>query len=432
MKMQHFFDNEFKLFSIADCVRSIPSVIDGFKPSGRKCIFGLIKHGENAGEIKVASLAGWVSNISAYHHGENSLCGTIVGLAQNYTGSNNLNYFMPIGQFGNRLSPEGAAPRYIFTEFTDDFRKIFKHDDDIILEYLNEDGQSIEPKYYIPILPNILINGAKGMGTGYSTNILNYNPKDLVSNILSILNDEEPAEILPHYRNFKGNIRKVGRQVIMTGVYEITNSTTITITELPIGIYNDDYKEHLNNLQDTGVIKSYINNPDGNNLNFIVTVPRSTAQLSHEAILTKFKLVAKDTENFVAWTEHNEIKVFVDAQQVIDHFVEFRLTKYEERRQALLAKFKADLAWNEMKIIFIQFYITNAQLFANAGKKELNALLAQNKFDSKLLEIKIYNLTKDAIDKLMDEIIKIEKEVSKLEKTNAIKMYINELKSLEL
>lgn len=434
MKLKTFFDDEFRLYSIADCVRSIPSVIDGFKPSQRKCIYGMIKRGENAGEIKIAQASGYISQVSDYHHGENSLNETLVGLAQDYTGSNNLNYLKPNGQFGSRLSSEASAPRYIFTEFTDAFRKIFKKEDDIILNYLESDGQQVEPDYYIPIIPNILINGARGMGTGYATRILKYNPKDLRDNITSILKRQQPEQLLPWYRGFKGTITSDESQIINTGCYEIVNTTTMRITELPIGVYLDDYKKQLFKLQDNGLIKDFENNSTETSFDFLLTVPRTTTQLSHEEIITKFKLVSRDTQNLTAWTETGHIKVFEDVQEIIEHFVEFRLGKYEERRKKLIELLTIDLDWMVEKRRFIEFYLNHSKEIANKSKKELEQLLIDNQFVNilKLLDIRIYNLTKDDISKLETQIEKTTKDIEVLNKTNCVKMYLKELESLDV
>ena len=577
MKVKDFFDNEFKQYSIADCVRSIPSLIDGFKPSQRKCIFGMIKRG-NSGEIKVASASGWISqcldkdtvmhlvdgstvtigdlalvfnngieqvevnsyneltglieldicenvwetkivdhiidielstgelislteehvvytidgnkevkdlsigdrivsyysdshaitnittrkydapqpvydatirknhnffigkskilvhNCSDYHHGEDSLNKTIVGLAQNYTGSNNINYFKPIGQFGSRLSSEASAPRYIFTQFTDDFRKIFKKEDDIILNHLESDGVSIEPDFYLPVLPNILINGSRGMGTGYATNILTHNPADLRDNILQLLSGKDPDPIVPWFKGFKGQVsNNADGQTINIGVYEIINTTTIHITELPIGVYLDDYKTHLFKLQDMGLIKDFDDFSNEDSFKFVVNVPRTTTQLTHEVLLTKFKLISRDTQNITAWTEEGVIKVFKCTQDLIDYFVDFRLAKYEERRLKQIELLTEEVRWLNEKKRFIEYYIENSRLLSSKTKKELDVLLREQGFTdiNSLLDIKIYNLTKDAIISLDKQIESIEKELLQLSKTNCIKMYVKELKELE-
>jgi len=185
-----FINKELVQFSIANCERAIPSMIDGLKPGQRKILFSCFKR-KLKQEIKVAQLAGYVSEHSAYHHGEMSLQSTIVGMAQNFVGSNNINLLEPRGQFGTRYQggDDAASARYIFTTLSKLTRVIFPEQDDAILEYLEDDGISVEPKYYIPILPLVLVNGCIGIGTGWSTEVRNYNPEEIVKNLKK--NDEQ-------------------------------------------------------------------------------------------------------------------------------------------------------------------------------------------------------------------------------------------------
>ena len=184
-----FINKELVLFSNMDNERSIPSLVDGFKPGQRKVIFTCLKRNLTKKEIKVAQLAGSVAEVSAYHHGEASLMGTIINLAQNYVGSNNINLLQPIGQFGTRLSggKDSASPRYIFTQLSPLARMIFNENDDPILNTLMDDNQKIEPEFYMPILPMVLVNGADGIGTGWMTKIPNYNPREIVANLQRLI-----------------------------------------------------------------------------------------------------------------------------------------------------------------------------------------------------------------------------------------------------
>ena len=172
-------------------------MVDGLKPGQRKILFSCFKRGKSIikNEIKVAQLAGYVSEHSAYHHGEASLAGTIVGMAQTFVGSNNIALLHPAGQFGTRLlgGKDAASPRYIFTKLPALTRLIFHPDDEALLEYLEDDGQKIEPKWYLPILPMVLVNGAEGIGTGWSSSVPNYNPRDVVANLRRMMDDERSS-----------------------------------------------------------------------------------------------------------------------------------------------------------------------------------------------------------------------------------------------
>ncbi len=212
-----FINKELVLFSNLDNERSIPSLVDGFKPGQRKVLFTCFKR-NLVKELKVAQLAGSVAELSCYHHGEQSLMSTIINLAQNFVGSNNLNLLMPIGQFGTRLhgGKDAASPRYIFTNLSPLTRFLFNQKDDPLLDYINDDGQFVEPEFYCPIVPTVLVNGAEGIGTGWAVKIPNYNVRDLVENVQRLIKKQDLIEMKPFYKNFKGQIDKIddGRYLV--------------------------------------------------------------------------------------------------------------------------------------------------------------------------------------------------------------------------
>jgi len=166
-----FINRELVLFSNADNERSIPSLVDGLKPGQRKVMFTCFSRAHK--EVKVAQLAGAVGEKSAYHHGEQSLMQTIVGLAQDFVGSNNINLLLPIGQFGTRLQggKDSASPRYIFTQLNPVTQALFNKADEPVLKPLYEENSKIEPEWYCPVIPLVLVNGAEGIGTGWSTKV---------------------------------------------------------------------------------------------------------------------------------------------------------------------------------------------------------------------------------------------------------------------
>lgn len=242
-----YIHKELVYFSNGDNVRSIPSLVDGLKPGQRKVLFTCFKRNDKR-EVKVAQLAGSVAEISAYHHGEQSLCMTIVNLAQNYVGSNNINLLEPRGQFGTRLNggKDSASARYIFTKMSPLTRMIFNSSDDPLLHYETDDNQKIEPTWYIPIIPMVLVNGADGIGTGWRTRIPNFNPHDIIANIRGMLDGEEPKSMIPWYKNFKGSINYCGEQkYACSGVVSITDDDEIEITELPVACWTQVYKENV-------------------------------------------------------------------------------------------------------------------------------------------------------------------------------------------
>jgi DNA topoisomerase-2 len=269
-----FIHNELIHFSNYDNIRSIPNMLDGLKPSQRKVLFACFKRNLKK-EIKVAQLSGYVSEQTSYHHGEVSLQKTIIGMAQNFVGSNNVNLLVPNGQFGTRIKggDDAASPRYIFTHLNDITFRLFDANDFPILKYLEDDGDKIEPEKYIPILPTVLVNGTDGIGTGFRSKIPCFNPMDIYKQIRNRLEAQLAGEdfyafepIHPWYNKFDGTIELVDgssgnvnddesvasseygdfRKYISKGRYSIQGDN-IRITELPIGSWTQDYKEFIEN-----------------------------------------------------------------------------------------------------------------------------------------------------------------------------------------
>jgi DNA topoisomerase-2 len=434
LRVKDFFENQFKQFAIYDSEKSIASIIDGQKTTARKVLYTCAIR--NNSEIKVAQLASSVAYETAYHHGEQGVCGVIVNLAQNFAGANNINFLEPEGQFGSRLSPVGAAPRYIFTKLTPSFRQIFKKEDDLILEHLEDEGQKIEPKYFLPILPTILINGSQGIGTGFASKVLSYNPNDLKKDILAILKNKTRKKLVPWFNKFQGEVTQGEneKQWIISGKLEIVNTTTIKITELPIGTYLDDIKDTLSKLQDKEIIKDYNDDSNEDQFNIEVICPRTTTALPIEKLYEHFKLISKESENITLWNANDKLQVFSNATEVVDYFVDFRLKKYEERRLALITLTEEQIFDIDEKIRFINFYLDNTQVFKNTRKKELIDLLSANDFinPESLLSMAIWSLTKDRIEDLENQLQNKLSYLDELNNDTAQNMYIKELEELKL
>jgi len=268
-----FVDRELILFSAYDLKRSVPSVFDGLKPGQRKVLYCCFLKNNLSKEIRVAQLGGYVSEKSAYHHGEASLYGTIVAMAQDYMGSNNINLLAPNGMFGSRIrgGKDSASPRYIHTKLSPITRRMFIPSDDMILNYQDDDGYPVEPTHYVPIIPMVLINGALGIGTGWSTSIPNFNPSDIIKNIRRKLVGDDWTTMKPYYRGFKGQIEECKssepercRAYRSKGIVEVINTytdgdgnqwSTIQVNELPIGVWTEDFKKLLMDLEENEQIE---------------------------------------------------------------------------------------------------------------------------------------------------------------------------------
>ena len=370
---EKFVDDEMIHFSKHDNERSIASAIDGFKPSQRKILFAAFKKNLTK-EIKVAQFSGYVSEHSAYHHGEASLNGAIVGMAQTFVGSNNVNLLMPNGQFGTRLKggKDSASERYIFTELNPVTRLLFPADDDDCLAYLEDDGLKVEPTYYIPILPMVLVNGCKGIGTGFSTDVPCFNPRQLVECLVAKLNGEEYArEFVPFYRGFKGRIEALGEKYATYGAYT-QQDLTVQITELPVGVWTDDYKEMLEELVGT-LVKEYTDHSTDLTVNFTVKLLAPVENIEKVLKLVTFKSVS----NMNLFNEEEKLVKYASVQAIVDAFYPVRLAAYEARRTALLAALSLKLVRVSNKVAYIKAVLDGTVDLRGKKHGDITALLGK-------------------------------------------------------
>ncbi|KAI8620983.1 DNA topoisomerase [Chytriomyces sp. MP71] len=377
-----FINKELILFSMADNMRSIPSYVDGMKPGHRKILYCCFKRNLK-NEIKVTQLAGYVSEHSAYHHGEASLFSTMVGMAQNFVGSNNLNMLEPRGQFGTRLQggKDAASPRYIFTTLNPLARIVFHPEDDTLLKYLNDDGQDIEPEWYIPILPVLLINGSDGIGTGWSTSIPNYNPRDVVENIFRIMDGNDPEPMMPWYRGFKGIIEPIDKDKYkVSGIILKTSETTVEITELPIKVWTQTYKEQLESWMAgdeakkiSPWIKDYKEYHTDSNVHFVVTLAEEAMrQAEAEGLEKRFKLTNQiSTSNIVCFDVEGRICKYDNVDQLLKNFYTLRLKYYIKRKEAMLARLTFEWTKLDNKVRFIQEIISGKLVVQNRKKADI-------------------------------------------------------------
>ena len=438
IRLRDYFNTAVKTFSLYDNVRSIPKITDGLKPSQRKAICGTLSRGEHAGEIQVERLASIIAARTDYHHGANSLVATMVGMAcDKMPGMNNMNLFAPNGQFGSRLTNEAGAGRYITTELTPYFRQLFKKEDDCILKPIVVDGEEIEPETYIPLLPMSLVNGASGTGTGHACEIYNYNPEQIRDVVLRVLDGKKvkAGTLTPWFRGYHGTVVRNPEtgQVVTTGKIEVVNSTTIRITELPLGTYLDKYKEVLNKLEEEEVIRQYDDTSSEEMFCFTLTVPRSTAAMSMDALLKKFKLVGRGTENFTLWNPEGTLQKYESAEAVVEAFVPWRLAQYGVRRQKLIDETTESIRLQSEIVRFIRFYLANTKVFKDTARQELIALLLEKDFVDydRLLSMPIWNLTKDKIAELEKKLTDLKLYLDTLKADTPDEMYRRELKGFK-
>jgi len=432
-----FIDKELIHFSDYDCKRSLPCLCDGLKPSLRKILYSCFKRNLKK-EIKVAQLAGYVSENSAYHHGEQSLYDSIIGMAQDFVGSNNIELLEPKGQFGTRINggDDSASPRYIFTNLSELTFHIYNQLDNPLLEYNEDDGKKIEPLWYIPIIPMILVNGSEGIGTGFSTKIPPHDPELIVQNLINMMDDKPLEKMIPYFRGFKGIVEFKGindyglEQYINKGTYKIIDDTTVVIDELPIGKWTDDYKSFLETLLlDKSVDKGnkqclmdFSNNSTEKVVSYSLKFKKDDlAQLRKKNDFENiFKLTDCKYTNYSNMHLYNNkgiICKYDNIEEIMKEFYFIRLVYYTKRKDYMLKSMQKELDIFQSKIRFIEEFISGEINILHKEDEEIEEMLISRNFpkfgsgdlneeenDSfsyeYLLGMKIKSLTKKKIDEL--------------------------------
>ncbi|ODQ67105.1 type II DNA topoisomerase, partial [Nadsonia fulvescens var. elongata DSM 6958] len=377
--ISEFINKELILFSMADNIRSIPSVLDGFKPGQRKVLYACFKRNLKS-EIKVGSLAAYAVEHTGYHHGEQSLVQTIIGLAQDFVGSNNLYLLNPNGSFGTRATggKDAAAARYIFTELNELTRKIFPISDDPLLNYLMDDKDTVEPEWYTPIIPMVLVNGAEGIGTGWSTNIPCYNPLEIVDNLRKLMAGEEMVSLSPWYRGWNGILEPMGPERFRTsGIINKIDDNTIEITELPIKMWTISMKEFLlNNIKkdrnDSGWIED-MTEDHGIGIRFVVKLTEAEMRKTESiGFYERFKLnMSISLSNMIAFDAQNRIKKYASPEEIISDFYPIRLDFYQRRKDNLTNQLQNQLEKLSQQARFVKMIIEKELVVTKRKRDEI-------------------------------------------------------------
>lgn len=449
---EEFIDRGLIHFSIYDNERSIPNLMDGLKISLRKILYAAFKKGGLKMEIKVAQFSGYVSEHSGYHHGEASLNAAIVGMAQNFVGSNNINLFEPNGQFGGRLKggQDSASERYIFTQLNKLTRLIYRQEDDAVLSYIDDDGQMVEPIYYAPAIPIILVNGSKGIGTGFSTDVMPHNPLQIISYIRAMLKDcgsgtadaDRPV-IEPYFKGFKGVVKNISSEAspkyLIKGTYEIIADRKVRITELPIGTWTDDYKEFLEKLMEapavsvsdkdkgkdkdnaaTGgvpVLKEYSDMSTDTVVDITVTFHPSyphtpkdlqAAVIDADAGTNKLEkllglFTTQSTTNMNLFDAHEKLRKYTTIYDIIEDYYLERLALYAKRKTAMLAQLANELRVLTNRAKYIQEVLDDKLELRRQTKEAVFAKMVAHGYEHIECDTEFKYLLKMPMDSVTDE-----------------------------
>ena len=445
-----FINRELILFSMYDNQRSIPSVCDGLKPSERKILYGCFKKNLRE-EIKVAQLVGYISEHTAYKHGEQSLAGTIVAMAQNFVGSNNINLLMPNGQFGtrNKGGKDCASSRYIFTELNKVTRHLFNQNDSPLMDYIFEEGQKIEPNWYLPIIPMILVNGCEGIGTGWRSQLPCFNPHEIVRSLKSKLKGKGFTKLEPWYKGYQGEIKENPQNkgnYIVTGKYhwDEENPKKVIITEIPIKKWTEDYKYFLQELMGIEIIsrnndeskgqkkkgkgngrkRSQDNSEDEekqkkkkkeiivedlrenhtyNRVCFEVTLLDEYAKKfkqDEELFIKTFNLQTTiNIKNMVLFSPEGKLKKYNSIEEILETFYGLRLKYYHLRKDYMISVLKKEVATLSNKARFIKMVIEDELIIKRKKRAVLVNELYDLKFDTQTMLNEKKQKTKEEINR---------------------------------
>ena len=446
--VSEFIHKELIHFSHYDNQRSIPNMLDGFKPTQRKIIFSALKYLQH-GEMKVAQFGAKVAEKTDYHHGEMSIMNTIINMAQNYMGSNNIHLLEPNGGFGTRLNNNDAAsPRYIHTSLSSMAKLIFLPQDNILLKSNISDNKPVEPEWFMPCIPMILVNGSEGIGTGFSTEILKYNVDDLCTYLICKMENKPFKKLLlPWYRGFKGTIQRIMENKYVTyGVYTLDPTHRVLhITELPVGTWTDTFKKMIETKWQTeeGIIDVQ-NDSDDVRIDFKIkcspTYFDHLQQISKVKLINEFHLLSKLSEtNMYLFDRHHRIKKYHSVIDILDEYYVIRLEFYEKRKANILRILEHEVLELYNKMRFIKFIreskinilkISNVALIQDLITQKFDKIPQEDDTFKYLIDMPIRQLTDEYAKKLNAQHTEKKKEYERVVAMHIKDMWKDDLKKI--
>ena len=415
-------------FSYYNLERSIPNVMDGLKTSQRKILYAAFKRNLTQ-EIRVAQFAGYVSEHTGYHHGEASLNETIVGMAQDFMGSNNIPWLVPQGQFGTRIQggKDAASPRYIHTYLQPRIRKLVPEEDFAVLKYRDDDGLPVEPEWYAPVLPMLLVNGSRGIGTGYSTYIPPCDPKVIKEKLISKIRTERPLksdpQLVPYFEGFKGTYTEDG----VVGVFKKVGDEYV-VTELPPGTWTADYREWLEKELAEGRIKDFTDTSTDQQINIRI-------KGIDEKALVKSLTEKVRTTNMHAFNSKGVITKYETLTDILCEFWTVRINLYETRRAYQIKTLNEKLPYHKNVVRFIRDQIQDEPKVVLKKKTldECNKILAEHEYQhidgsyEYIMRLPVSAFTSEKVAKHEKDMEDLLAEIARLEATNAEKMWLADL-----
>ena len=451
LQVSDFLQKDLIHYSMYSNFRGIASAIDGLTPSRRKVLHYFFSNRGNP-EIKVAQAAAGTAMKTMYLHGEGSLVESIVGLAQEHVGTNNVALLLPLGQFGSRLDPPSvhAAARYIFSKASPIARVIFPREDDDVLEYREEEGEVIEPKHFCGVIPLVLLNGCSGIGTGFASSVPCYSLPSIAQacKVLALEDASLPLPKLePYFQDFKGRVEETAKGISTFGVFERTGPSSLRVTELPVGRWTDSF---ITELKETGEkmkfpVASVVNRSTESSVCVDLVFAASIEGVPDEALQKALKLEERVCSTHM-WLHDAgyQLRHFANTEDILREHARERLMLYQKRKDKILQALREELRLSEARALFMRCVVEGKVLLQGKKRADLEADLAANGlprlrttkegaegFDY-ALHMQFSACTEEAIEKLQETCARLRRELEELERTTVSQLWQRELEALLL
>jgi DNA topoisomerase-2 len=438
INIKQYLNDEVVDYASYTTLRQLTSIVDGLKNASRKVINTITK---TNGEVKVEILSGTVSVDNEYLHGPSNLNDVIVNLAKDYPGTNNIPLLTREGNFGKRFKNEASAARYIYTEKEKVLGLIYKKEDNNILIKQNFEGTDIEPRYYVPIIPMLLVNGSLGMATGFKQVILPRDPKKITKFLIKKLeNNDLVYDIPPSFTGLKCDIVENGEhnKWEIIGKYNIKNTSTIEVVEIPPKYDLSKYRKVLDELEDNGDIVSYNDMSNDDKFLFVIKMNRKTLEgMDNKSIISLLKLSQKTSELYNSIDRNNRVFMYKNVNEIMNDFYDIRLEYYSLRKEHQIETLKNEINLNISRYMFVDGVIKNLIDIKNSSKEEIINIIKQidkiEEFEGSydyLLRMPIYSMSKEKMKELKDKVIKVKDDLIQLINTDIKSTWKQELEEL--
>ena len=435
--VSQFFSNEYIDFGAYDLVRKIANYVDGQKNASRKILHTVREQNINS-FLKVSNLGPKIQDYTQYLHG--ALDGTIVNVTANYIGSgNNIPLLEGDGNFGSSFIPAPAASRYIFARQNEAIKNIFRKEDTVLLEKQYFEGDQIEPKYYVPTLPMLAINGAEGISVGFAQKILPRDPKQIIKWVKQKAEGKRPtADLTPHWIGMTCTVHpgETSNQWLIKGSIERNTKNKTTVTSIPVGYNLKQYQSILDKLVDDKVIRNYDDLSDNDIFHFEISHDKEFGAKDDEWILSKLKLIKTVSENYTCIDTQNKIVRYNSMKDILNDWYTIRLEYNQKRKDHIIQTLSEESDNLKAKAIFIQGVVSEAIELRNQSESDIiNSMIAYNPILSnhtKLINLPIRVLTSEEILKLNNRIDQIISDIKDMESKTLENITLSDIEQITL